>query len=58
MRPLRLLASSASTSACLRIAEYLHETLGPRFEVPALLRDMVNAGTLGKKSGQGFHRWE
>lgn len=41
----------------LGIAEYLASTLGPRFEPPQLLRDMVAEGKLGKKSGQGFYTW-
>jgi 3-hydroxybutyryl-CoA dehydrogenase len=42
----------------LAIAEYLHSTLGERFAPPRLLRDKVTRGELGRKSGQGFHRWE
>lgn len=42
----------------LGIAEYLSAQLGPRFEPPALLREMVAAGKLGKKTGQGFYRWD
>lgn len=42
----------------LAIAEYLHSTLGERFAPPQLLRDKVARGELGRKSGQGFHRWE
>ncbi len=41
----------------LGIAEYLADALGTSFEPPELLRQMVAAGTLGKKSGQGFYRW-
>ena len=41
----------------LGIAEYLAAELGPRFEPPQLLRDMVADGRLGKKSGQGFYTW-
>ncbi len=41
----------------LGIAEYLATELGPRFEPPQLLRDMVAEGKLGKKTGQGFYRW-
>lgn len=41
----------------LSIAEYLSEELGERFRPPAVLRDMVAEGKLGKKSGQGFYRW-
>jgi 3-hydroxybutyryl-CoA dehydrogenase len=56
MGPLRL-TDLVGLDVRLHIAEYLHETLGPRFEVPVLLRDMVAAGTLGRKSGQGFYTW-
>ena len=41
----------------LTVAEYLAEALGPRFEPPQLLRDMVARGDLGKKSGRGFFDW-
>ncbi len=42
----------------LAIADYLGGTLGDRFQPPELLRRMVGEGKLGKKSGQGFYRWE
>jgi 3-hydroxybutyryl-CoA dehydrogenase len=38
----------------LGIAEYLASTLGPRFEPPQLMRDMVARGELGRKTGKGF----
>src|SRR5262245_5637385 len=41
----------------LGIAEYLSTTLGPAFTPPAVLRDKVAAGKLGKKTGEGFYRW-
>ena len=41
----------------LAIAEHLAVALGPRFEPPALLREMVAAGDLGKKTGKGFYDW-
>ena len=42
----------------LRIAEYLHgELRAPHFEPPAILRDKVASGELGKKSGKGFYDW-
>jgi 3-hydroxybutyryl-CoA dehydrogenase len=41
----------------LGIAEYLHATLGERFAPPALLREKVAAGLLGRKSGAGFFTW-
>jgi len=42
----------------LGIAEYLHAKLGARFEPPALLRELVAAGKVGRKSGEGFFRWD
>ena len=41
----------------LGIAEYLEEAIGPSFTPPAVLRDKVAAGKLGKKTGEGFYRW-
>ncbi|RZU65132.1 3-hydroxybutyryl-CoA dehydrogenase [Microterricola gilva] len=41
----------------LGIAEYLHGALGERFAPPALLREKVAAGLLGRKSGEGFFTW-
>lgn len=41
----------------LAIAEHLESELGPRFSPPALLREMVGRGELGKKSGKGFYDW-
>jgi len=41
----------------LAIAEHLASTLGDRFTPPALLREKVARGELGRKTGQGFHTW-
>jgi 3-hydroxybutyryl-CoA dehydrogenase len=41
----------------LAIAEHLARELGPRFEPPRILRDLVAAGHLGRKTGQGFFTW-
>lgn len=42
----------------LDIAEYLSEELGERFEPPQLLREMVDEGKLGKKTGEGFYTYD
>jgi 3-hydroxybutyryl-CoA dehydrogenase len=57
MGPLRL-TDLVGLDVRLSIADYLATTLGPRFEAPALLRQMVEEGKLGKKSGEGFYQWE
>jgi 3-hydroxybutyryl-CoA dehydrogenase len=41
----------------LNIADHLARELGPRFEPPAILREKVARGELGRKSGQGFYTW-
>jgi 3-hydroxybutyryl-CoA dehydrogenase len=41
------------------VADVMFEAFGePRFKAPALLRQLVAAGRLGRKSGAGFYRWE
>ncbi|QLG50181.1 3-hydroxyacyl-CoA dehydrogenase family protein [Natrinema halophilum] len=42
----------------LHIAEHLREELGERFKPPQSLRRKVQAGKLGKKSGEGYYVWE
>ena len=43
----------------LSIAETLASELNEeRFRPPAILRRMVSEGRVGKKSGQGFYRWD
>lgn len=57
MGPLRL-TDLVGLDVRLSIAEYLAESLGERFQPPKLLRDLVERGELGKKSGRGFYAWE
>ncbi len=58
MGPLKL-TDLVGLDVRLSIAEYLkgHLNTGAHFEPPALLRQMVADGKLGKKSGQGFYKW-
>ena len=57
MGPLKL-TDLVGLDVRLHIGEYLARTLGnAAFEPPQLMRDMVEAGKLGKKSGQGFYSW-
>jgi 3-hydroxybutyryl-CoA dehydrogenase len=57
MGPLKL-TDLVGLDVRLAIAEYLYATLKlPHYEPPALLRDKVARGELGKKSGQGFYAW-
>lgn len=37
--------------------DHLFREVGEQFRAPVLLRQMVRAGKLGKKSGEGFYRW-
>lgn len=58
MGPLRL-TDLVGLDVRLGIAEYLHGELGgEQYRPPEILRRMVAAGKLGKKSGQGFYRWD
>ncbi len=57
MGPLRL-TDLVGLDVRLGIAEYLASTLGDRFDPPALLKRMVEEGKLGRKSGEGFYRWD
>lgn len=56
MGPLKL-TDLVGLDVRLSILDHLHKELGEQFRPPALLRQMVRAGRLGKKSGIGFYRW-
>ena len=57
MGPLKL-TDLVGLDVRLAIAEYLHVTLKlPHYEPPAILRDKVKKGELGKKTGKGFYSW-
>jgi 3-hydroxybutyryl-CoA dehydrogenase len=58
MGPLRL-TDLVGLDVRLNIAEYLHGKLGSEtFRPPQILRHMVSQGKLGKKSGEGFYKWD
>lgn len=56
MGPLKL-TDLVGLDVRLAIADYLKTELGERFSPPQLLRDKVERGELGKKSGKGFYDW-
>ena len=56
MGPLKL-TDQVGLDVRLAIAEHLLQELGERFRPPQLLRRMVRAGKLGKKSGEGFYKY-
>jgi 3-hydroxybutyryl-CoA dehydrogenase len=57
MGPLEL-ADFIGLDVCLHIFEVLHQGFGdPRFAPPPVLRQLVDSGHLGQKSGRGFYRY-
>jgi 3-hydroxybutyryl-CoA dehydrogenase len=57
MGPLAL-ADLIGLDVCLNILEVLHTGFGdPKYRPCPLLRKMVAAGWLGRKSGRGFYRY-
>ncbi len=57
MGPLRV-SDLVGLDVRLTIAEYLHSKLGTAlFEPPAILKEKVGVGELGKKTGKGFYEW-
>jgi 3-hydroxybutyryl-CoA dehydrogenase len=57
MGPLKL-TDLVGLDVRLSILEYLHKEVGEQFRPPQLLRAMVRAGKLGKKTGEGFYVWK
>jgi 3-hydroxybutyryl-CoA dehydrogenase len=56
MGPLKL-TDLVGLDVRLAILEHLQREIGEQFRPPAILRSMVRAGKLGKKTGEGFYRW-
>jgi 3-hydroxybutyryl-CoA dehydrogenase len=56
MGPLKL-TDLVGLDVRLAILEHLHREIGDQFRPPTILRQMVRAGRLGKKTGEGFYRW-
>jgi 3-hydroxybutyryl-CoA dehydrogenase len=57
MGPLKL-TDLVGLDVRLAILDHLHKEVGEQFRAPSLLRQMVRAGKLGKKTGEGFYRWK
>ncbi|SEQ48108.1 3-hydroxyacyl-CoA dehydrogenase family protein [Natrinema salaciae] len=57
MGPLTL-ADHIGLDVCLHASETLHEELGDRYQPAYLLKRKVEAGDLGKKTGEGFYEYE
>src|SRR5439155_12290022 len=53
MGPLKL-TDLVGLDVRLAILEHLHREVGEQFRPPGILRRMVRAGRLGKKTGEGF----
>ena len=53
------LADLVGLDVVLHVLDALFESYkDPRYRAPILLRKMVQAGRLGRKTGQGFYRYE
>jgi 3-hydroxybutyryl-CoA dehydrogenase len=56
MGPLKL-TDLVGLDVRLAILDHLTKEVGDQFRPPTILRTMVRAGKLGKKTGEGFYRW-
>jgi 3-hydroxybutyryl-CoA dehydrogenase len=56
MGPLKL-TDLVGLDVRLAILDHLHKEIGEQFRAPAILRKLVRAGHLGKKTGRGFYVW-
>jgi 3-hydroxybutyryl-CoA dehydrogenase len=56
MGPLKL-TDLVGLDVRLAILDHLTKEVGEQFRPPPILRTMVRAGKLGKKSGEGFYKW-
>jgi len=56
MGPLKL-TDLVGLDVRLAILEHLQREIGDQFRPPAILRKLVRAGHLGKKTGRGFYVW-
>ena len=58
MGPL-LLCDFVGLDTMAHVAEVMFDAFGdPRFKCPNLVKQLVAAGRLGRKSGSGFYKWE
>ncbi|MCX7840816.1 MAG: 3-hydroxyacyl-CoA dehydrogenase family protein, partial [Anaerolineae bacterium] len=58
MGPLTLLDFVGLDTTLFIADEMFQETKDPRYAAPTLLRRMVTAGYLGRKSGKGFYEYK
>jgi 3-hydroxybutyryl-CoA dehydrogenase len=56
MGPLKL-TDLVGLDVRLAILDHLTREIGEQFRPPPILRAMVRAGKLGKKTGEGFYKW-
>lgn len=51
------LTDYVGVDVAVNVARYFEQTMGPEYGPPAHLVKMMEAGTLGKKTGQGYFEW-